>query len=241
MAMGRRSLLAMTLLASSTYLSRTQSTSLTPVCPHDLRFYLFSSIAPRHADEFGSFDPTLGAFIPTALLGSTSNTTSNANGGTGVGGNGGVGTNGTSGTGANGTSSFSSTCVTGYDQVSFVMGLTSNFFNTLNNTVRIHVAQKNYTLSSGHQGTLNSSIVGPLFSQLNGSLSQSSFSLSNGYVPNPFQGVAQGTYLDSNSTYLTLADGGEDGEEVPFQPLLVQARGVDVIVASDGVSDQYLH
>jgi lysophospholipase len=31
-------------------------------------------------------------------------------------------------------------------------------------------------------------------------------------------------------------DGGEDGEVIPLQPLLVKARGVDVIFAIDAVS-----
>lgn len=53
--------------------------------------------------------------------------------------------------------------------------------------------------------------------------------------PNPFYGVANGTFLDSNQTYLNLVDGGEDGEVTPFQPLLVKARGVDVIFAIDAV------
>lgn len=34
-----------------------------------------------------------------------------------------------------------------------------------------------------------------------------------------------------------MVDGGEDGEVVPFQPLLVKARGVDVIFAIDATSD----
>lgn len=34
---------------------------------------------------------------------------------------------------------------------------------------------------------------------------------------------------------LILVDGGEDGETIPIQPLLVKARGVDVIVVVDAV------
>ena len=53
--------------------------------------------------------------------------------------------------------------------------------------------------------------------------------------PNPFFGVNNGSYIDSNQNFLELVDGGEDGEVVPFQPLLVKARGVDTIIAIDAV------
>lgn len=56
-----------------------------------------------------------------------------------------------------------------------------------------------------------------------------------GVVPNSFQGLQQNTFIDTDETYLQLVDGGEDDETVPFQPLLVKARQVDVIFAIDAV------
>jgi hypothetical protein len=44
-------------------------------------------------------------------------------------------------------------------------------------------------------------------------------------------------FIDRTEDNLLLVDGGEDAEEVPFQPLLVKARGVDVIVAIDASGD----
>ena len=55
--------------------------------------------------------------------------------------------------------------------------------------------------------------------------------------PNPFQGVNPDTFPDTNQTFLTLVDGGEDGENVPFVPLTVGAREIDVIFAIDATSD----
>lgn len=55
------------------------------------------------------------------------------------------------------------------------------------------------------------------------------------HIPNPFQGVLPGTYIDSGTATLSLGDGGEDGENIPLQPLLIQARGVEVIIAVDTV------
>lgn len=57
--------------------------------------------------------------------------------------------------------------------------------------------------------------------------------------PNPFFGVNNGTFIDSERETLKLVDGGEDGEVIPIQPLLVKAREVDVIIAIDGVSFHY--
>lgn len=45
-------------------------------------------------------------------------------------------------------------------------------------------------------------------------------------------------YPDFDQEYLSLVDGGEDGEVIPIQPLLVQAREVDVIFAIDATSDE---
>lgn len=205
--------------------------------------------------EMGSYDPTLSAFIPTSLLGSTPNSsgangqtvngtngangangTSSGNGQAGVGGNGGIGTpgepangqnvtgadgaNGTSTTGGSGGTSGNGTCVTGYDQTSFVMSLSSNLFNALNQT----------------SGQLSDSVLGPVVPFLNNSFQNSPSDFLPGYIPNSFQGVAAGSFPDSQSPQLTLVDGDEDGEFVPFQPLLVAARNVDVIFASDASS-----
>ena len=54
-------------------------------------------------------------------------------------------------------------------------------------------------------------------------------------IPNPFRGVSNSTFPDSDQAFLTLVDGGENGENIPFQPLLVDARSVDTIIAIDAV------
>lgn len=62
-------------------------------------------------------------------------------------------------------------------------------------------------------------------------------------VPNPFAGVNRGSFPDADSKMLRLVDGGEDGQIMPLQPLLVKARNIDTIIAIDAVSEapQYLH
>jgi len=56
-------------------------------------------------------------------------------------------------------------------------------------------------------------------------------------LPQPFQGISPGIFQDSNTTSLSLVDGGENKEVVPLGPLLVKARHLDVIVAIDASSD----
>ncbi|KAI0759250.1 lysophospholipase [Trametes elegans] len=138
--------------------------------------------------ETGSFDPSLGAFIPTKFLGSRD------------------GTN----------------CTRKFDQLSLIQGISSSLFNVLNtsDTALLH------------------STVGPIIRKLRGRLpAQDGVRLDAAQVPNPFAGVGEGTFPDAASALLTLVDGGEDGEVVPLQPLLVRARGVDTIIAIDASGD----
>lgn len=55
-------------------------------------------------------------------------------------------------------------------------------------------------------------------------------------MPNAFRGHAPKTFVDTNQTLLSLVDNGEDGELVPFTPLLVKAREIDTIFGIDAVS-----
>ncbi|KAG6373883.1 acyl transferase/acyl hydrolase/lysophospholipase [Boletus reticuloceps] len=112
-----------------------------------------------------------------------------------------------------------SVCITNFDQLSLVAGTSSEVFNEYNLTNTI------------------SSTLGSVLSLLNSLLPESGIELDSAPYPNPFYGVAPGTFLSSNQTYLTLLDGGEDGQAIPLQPLLVKARGVDTILAIDANFD----
>lgn len=114
-------------------------------------------------------------------------------------------------------------CVTGFDQASFMMATSASIFNTFNLT----------SLFS------NSSLIEDFISLVeahdqNGTLLEF---IDTARVPNPFQGVAKETFIDTNATVLTLVDGGEDGLSVPLTPLLAKARGLDVLIAIDVDAD----
>lgn len=105
------------------------------------------------------------------------------------------------------------TCVTNFDQTAYIAGLSSDLFNV----------------------PAESQLVQPIIGPLGLFYPQTGIDLLSAAVPNPFLGVAPGTFLDSKQALLKLVDGGEDGEVIPIQPLLVKARGIDVIIAIDSV------
>jgi Lysophospholipase catalytic domain len=52
-----------------------------------------------------------------------------------------------------------------------------------------------------------------------------------------FQGINPGGFAASSEVLLQLSDGGLAGEQVPLSPLLVKARGIEVILAVDSSAD----
>jgi lysophospholipase len=47
---------------------------------------------------------------------------------------------------------------------------------------------------------------------------------------------SSGTFTGAGQDFLTLVDGGEDGQVVPLAPLVVKSRDLDVVIAIDAVS-----
>lgn len=83
-----------------------------------------------------------------------------------------------------------------------------------------------------------SSAVGAIIADLSGASAARGNDVEVANYPNPFQGVNGPSGFDrSTSVGLELVDGGENGENVPMAPLLVKARGLDVIVAADASAD----
>lgn len=102
--------------------------------------------------------------------------------------------------------------MTGFDQTAYVAAVSSNMFNVV---APVHF-----------DGLLNA------FKDRNPGGGSEFLSAR---IPNPFKGSLPGIYIDSTEGVLTLVDGGQDGQGIPFQPLLVKARSVDVIIATDAV------
>jgi len=55
--------------------------------------------------------------------------------------------------------------------------------------------------------------------------------------PNPFQGLDLVDFQDRDAPWLELIDGASNQENIPFGPLIVRARALDVIVTIEGSAD----
>ena len=144
--------------------------------------------------EFGTWDPTTYGFVPLEYLGS------NFSGGSLV-------------QGAN--------CVSGFDNVGYVMGTSSSLFNQF-------LLQVNQTSIPD--------LAKKFVNKILGAVSQDNNDIAD-YTPNPFYGYRNSTSRNAQSTSLHLVDGGEDLENIPLHPLIQPHRKVDVIFAVDSSAD----
>lgn len=113
-------------------------------------------------------------------------------------------------------------CIGGFDNAGFIMGTSLSLFNQF-------ILQINTT-------SLASSVRSIVTSLLN-SLSKREDDIAV-YKPNPFYDTSVGTVgaITSNDT-LYLVDGGEDGQNIPLNPLIQPQRKVDVVFAYDNSAD----
>lgn len=159
--------------------------------------------------EFGSWDSFLNSFVSTKFLGSDL---------------------------WNGTSLHlslslnASICTSGYDTVAFLAATSSGLFNTVFQYVYDFIPKIHHESSLYVTQILR--IFGFSTLPTRNAAEFSEFAI---YSPNPFRGVQSGERGRSveNSTSLFLADGGEDGQNIPFSPYLVPGRKVDAILAFD--------
>lgn len=154
---------------------------------------LNSSVYEFNPWELGTWDPTTYGFMPLKVLGSNF---------------------------TNGKLS-KDDCISGFDNVGFIMGTSSSLFNQA-------LLQINNT---DIQRTLKS-----LTTSLLQSLNDSSNDVSV-YEPNPFFGFNKASNRNAQAKALILVDGGEDLQNIPFYPLLQANRKVDVIFAIDSSAD----
>ncbi|KAH7888717.1 phospholipase B [Phlebopus sp. FC_14] len=148
--------------------------------------------------EYGSWDPNLSAMMPMTYAGSHL---------------------------MNGLPANSSACVTGFDQVGFVIGTSASSFS--------EVSGGNFSGFDGQNG--DEAGMTFLYQQFSSNFETRSLNVAN--WPNPFQGVNPATFQDSSSEWLSLVSGGSNHEQIPLGSLLAKARGVDVVVAIDASAD----
>ncbi|KAJ7647403.1 phospholipase B [Roridomyces roridus] len=110
----------------------------------------------------------------------------------------------------NGKADNGSACVTGFDQAGFIMGSSASLFNQIFDFAH-NTLQGFNSFGSSDSNTL----VYVLQRQLR----------------------SPDTFEDSAATWLQLIDGSSNGENVPYGPLFVRSRELDVIVTIEGSAD----
>lgn len=126
----------------------------------------------------------------------------------------------------NGRPENGSSCVNGFDDAGFIMGTSASLFNQILDFGRNAIA--------GFSDEDGDGLLYVLARQLR-SVRTRADDVAN--WPNPFNGLKSTTFEDSDATWIELIDGSSNLENVPYGPLFVKARGVDVIVTLESSSD----
>lgn len=113
------------------------------------------------------------------------------------------------------------TCYRGLDNTGFIMGTSATVFNYL-------ITHSDAATTSGIWRRLLKDILQPLNEKKDDIAS---------FDPNPFYAHASDTNPFADDKRLSLVDGGEDHQNLPFHPLLQPQRAVDVIFAVDASAD----
>lgn len=128
----------------------------------------------------------------------------------------------------NGSVADNQKCIVGFDNAGFIMGTSSSLFNQF--VLYIKDGNSNYVPDD-----IPKFIVDALTKFLN-RIGDKSNDIAD-WTPNPFKGWNTARNPSANSTRLTLVDGGEDLQNVPYHPHLLQARNVDVVFSVDSSAD----
>ncbi|KAG5986430.1 hypothetical protein E4U43_005513, partial [Claviceps pusilla] len=119
-------------------------------------------------------------------------------------------------------------CVVGFDNAGFIMGTSSSLFNQI--ILYLKDGNSNYVPEDTPKF-----IVEALTSLLN-SLGEDNDDIAD-WTPNPFKGWNPARNPSANESRLTLVDGGEDLQNIPYHPHLMPGRHVDVVFSVDSSAD----
>lgn len=119
-------------------------------------------------------------------------------------------------------------CVNGFDNAGFVMGTSSSLFNQI--VLYLNDPESGYLPDSVPDVAVDAitSVLDAVGSD-NDDIAD--------WTPNPFKGWNPEENYNSDEDRLTLVDGGEDLQNVPYHPHLVIEREVDVVFSFDNSAD----
>jgi lysophospholipase len=170
--------------------------------------------------EFGTWDPEVAAFAPTAFLGSSL---------------------------SNGIPVSSDSCITNYDNLGFVMGTSSTLFNDptvgaagapaplLANFCTEPSTSSNTTSTPDPITTEFTDDIYALLTEIPAITFATPADLYANW-PNPFYNLTSAPRVSAQET-LAMVDGGESGQVNPIFPFLQPARNVSVILVNDNDGD----
>ncbi|KAM0249311.1 hypothetical protein ACHAP5_002963 [Fusarium lateritium] len=119
-------------------------------------------------------------------------------------------------------------CIAGFDNAGFVMGTSSSLFNQI--VLYLNEPSNNYVPDGVPDIAIEavSAVLGAIGSADNDIAD---------WTPNPFKGWNPDDNLSAESERLTLVDGGEDLQNIPYYPLIRKDREVDVVFSFDSSAD----
>lgn len=122
-------------------------------------------------------------------------------------------------------------CFTKFDNVGFITGTSSSLFNN----VFIFIWQIASNSSKNNYRAIKAVLNTFGLTSLQDSKRHPDYAL---YSPNPFYRFNSTNCKDIyDSKVLYMVDGGEDGQNIPYVPLLQEDRGVDIVLSFDSTSD----
>ncbi|EGR44214.1 phospholipase-like protein [Trichoderma reesei QM6a] len=128
----------------------------------------------------------------------------------------------------NGSLPKNESCMVGFDNVGYIMGTSSSLFNQIVLYLRDDRSQY---VPKGVPDFVVKILAGVLtvLGNENNDIAD--------WTPNPFRGWNPKNNPGAGSERLTLVDGGEDLQNVPYHPHILQARKVDVVFSVDSSAD----
>lgn len=129
---------------------------------------------------------------------------------------------------ANGSLPKNESCMVGFDNVGYIMGTSSTLFNQ----IILYLQDGNSTLVPKGIPDFVIKIVSGILTTLGNDNNDIA-----DWTPNPFKGWNPERNPGAGSNRLTLVDGGEDLQNIPYHPHLLQARKVDVVFSVDSSAD----
>lgn len=158
--------------------------------------------------EFGSWESYLNAFIPLNYLGSSLKSGKSTN------------------ISLDGITAY---CISGFDNVGFLTGTSSSLFNHIFATIYKLLEKFQLETASTIERILKTLGLSSEWKQLKTPHFHPDYAL---FSPNPFYEYGPNSSI-SDSPDLYMVDGGDDGQNIPFHPFLIAARGIDIILAYD--------